>query len=73
MPSSLRYGPFLLLEPDARERLRANACELTLHEGTSSSGRTDLATLVRGSGRARGEIVEGLAMLVAAGLAEARD
>ncbi len=36
-------------------------------------GRTDIATLVRDSGRARGEVIEGLAMLVAAGLAEARD
>ena len=33
-------------------------------------GDTDVATLVRTSGRTRGEVVEGLAMLVAAGLAE---
>lgn len=39
----------------------------------SLDGRTELATLVRGTGRPRGEIVEGLAMLIAAGLAEARD
>jgi len=36
-------------------------------------GRTDVAALVRGSGRTRGEVVEGLAMLVAAGLAQIRD
>jgi len=36
-------------------------------------GRTDVATLVRESGRTRGEIVEGLAMLVAGGLAEITD
>jgi hypothetical protein len=39
----------------------------------SLDGRTDLATLVRGSGGPQGEIVEGLAMLIAAGLAEASD
>ena len=33
-------------------------------------GRHDVATLVYDSKRARGEVVEGLAMLVAAGLAE---
>ena len=33
-------------------------------------GRHDVATLVYDSKRARGEIVEGLSMLVAAGLAE---
>jgi CRP-like cAMP-binding protein len=36
-------------------------------------GAHDVATLVYNSRRARGEIVEGLAMLVAAGLAEIRD
>ena len=36
-------------------------------------GDADVAALVRESGRTRGEIVEGLAMLVAAGLAEMRD
>ncbi len=36
-------------------------------------GRATVATLVRDSGRPRGEIVEGVAMLVAAGLAELRD
>ena len=35
-------------------------------------GATDLATLVRESGRSRGEIVEGLSMLIAADLAKAR-
>ena len=32
-------------------------------------GASDVATLVRASGRSRGEIVEGLAMLIAADLA----
>lgn len=36
-------------------------------------GETDLATLVRDSGRSRGEIVEGLSMLIAADLAKVRD
>jgi hypothetical protein len=36
-------------------------------------GKHDVATLVYDSRRARGEIVEGLAMLVAAGLADIRD
>lgn len=36
-------------------------------------GRTDIAALVRDSGRKRGEVIEGLAMLVAAGLADVRD
>lgn len=36
-------------------------------------GGTDIATLIRTSGRTRGEVVEGLAMLVAAGLAEIAD
>ena len=36
-------------------------------------GAHDVATLVRDSGRTRGEIVEGLAMLVAGGLADVRD
>ncbi|HET7699850.1 MAG TPA: cyclic nucleotide-binding domain-containing protein [Candidatus Limnocylindria bacterium] len=35
-------------------------------------GRSDVSALIRASGRGRGEIVEGLAMLVAAGLAEIR-
>jgi len=36
-------------------------------------GKHDIETLVRDSGRTRGEVVEGLAMLIAAGLAELRD
>ena len=36
-------------------------------------GAHDVGTLVRDSGRTRGEIVEGLAMLVAGGLADVRD
>jgi signal-transduction protein with cAMP-binding, CBS, and nucleotidyltransferase domain len=39
----------------------------------SLDGKHDVASLVRDSGRTRGEVVEGLAMLVAAGLAELRD
>jgi signal-transduction protein with cAMP-binding, CBS, and nucleotidyltransferase domain len=36
-------------------------------------GKHDIATLVRDSGRTRGEVVEGLSMFVAAGLAEIKD
>jgi len=36
-------------------------------------GKHDVATLVRESGRTRGEVVEGLAMLISAGLAQIRD
>jgi len=35
-------------------------------------GKHDVATLIHDSGRTRGEVVEGLAMLIAAGLAELR-
>jgi len=36
-------------------------------------GKHDVEMLVHGSGRTRGEIIEGLAMLIAAGLAELKD
>ena len=36
-------------------------------------GKHDIATLVRESGRTRGEVVEGLSMFVAAGLADIKD
>ena len=36
-------------------------------------GKHDIETLIHGSGRTRGEVVEGLAMLIAAGLAELKD
>jgi hypothetical protein len=36
-------------------------------------GKHDITTLVRDSGRTRGEVVEGLSMFIAAGLAEIKD
>jgi signal-transduction protein with cAMP-binding, CBS, and nucleotidyltransferase domain len=36
-------------------------------------GKHDIATLVRDSGRTRGDVVEGLSMFIAAGLAEIKD
>jgi signal-transduction protein with cAMP-binding, CBS, and nucleotidyltransferase domain len=36
-------------------------------------GKRDIATLIRESGRTRGEVVEGLSMFVAAGLADIKD
>jgi signal-transduction protein with cAMP-binding, CBS, and nucleotidyltransferase domain len=39
----------------------------------SLDGKHDVGTLVRESGRTRGEVVEGLAMLLAAGLADMKD
>ncbi len=61
MPSSLQYGPFLLLDPEARRRLRANAREIKLREGDvlieERGGDKDAYLLIDGSLRivARGE------------------
>ena len=61
MPDSLRFGPFLLLAPAARERLRANARDVELREGDvlieERQSDDDAYVLIEGSLRveARGE------------------
>lgn len=55
MPENLRFGPFLLLDPKTRERLRANATDVTLRQGDvlieERHGDDDAYLLIDGSVR----------------------
>lgn len=60
MPKTLRYGPFLLLDAQARRRLRASACELHLREG-------DVLIRERGADKDAYVLVDGCLRVVAHG------